>query len=164
MELEAKNLGTPDDARSFEHGSLSLVAVGGATIGLASFLPGWRWSADMKPIAGTDSCQVEHTGYVISGRLRVRTDDGREMTFGPGDAHAVPAGHDAWVEGSEPCVIVDFAAPPAAGLRGTTCPCGVMFQIRDGADVEHLVDAVRQHAAGSHGHEVTREHVLAEIG
>jgi len=53
---------------------------------------------------------LPHTGYVISGRFRVRTDAGQEMEFGAGDAHSVPSGHDAWVEGSEPCVIIDFAA------------------------------------------------------
>jgi hypothetical protein len=108
MELQAKNIESPEIKRSFEHGSLRQVTVGGMTVGLAVYNPGWTWSADVKPLVGTDSCQVAHTGYVVSGRLRVRTDDGQELEFGPGDAHYVPPGHDAWVTGDEPAVVVDF--------------------------------------------------------
>ena len=163
MKLEAKNMETPDEKRSYAHGSLNLVTVGGATIGLAVYQPGWKWSADVQPLAGTDSCHAAHTGYVISGRLRVRTDDGQELGFGPGDAHAVPPLHDAWVEGTEPCVIVDFAAAPDPGVRSTRCPCGVAFRISADGDIEHLIAAVQQHASGSHGHDVSREHILGEL-
>lgn len=108
MEPQVKNIESPETKRSFEHGSLRQVTVGGMTVGVAVYNPGWTWSADVKPLAGTDSCQVPHTGYVVSGRLRVRTDDGRELELGPGDAHYVPPGHDAWVSGDAPAVIVDF--------------------------------------------------------
>jgi hypothetical protein len=70
--------------------------------------PGWRWSESVKPIVGTESCQVSHTGYVISGRMHVRMDDGTELDFGPGDAVWVGPGHDAWVAGDEPYVGLDF--------------------------------------------------------
>ncbi len=163
MNLEAKNLDTPDDKRSFAHGTLSLVALGGTTIGIGVYQPGWSWSGDVKPLAGTDSCQAAHTGYVISGHLRVRTEDGRELGLGPGDAHLIPAGHDAWVEGNEPCVILDIALA-SAGHRTASCPCGMNFTIDPDGDVDHLIAAVQQHASGSHGHhDVSREHMLDEL-
>jgi hypothetical protein len=73
--------------------------------------PGWRWSESVKPIVGTDSCQVLHTGYNVSGRLHVRMEDGTEEEgFGPGDAYVIPPGHDAWVVGDEPVVSVDMSS------------------------------------------------------
>jgi hypothetical protein len=106
--LEAKNTDTPDDTINFEHGELSLVNLTGFTVGRADFRPGWRWTTDVKPRAGTDSCQIPHSSYVVSGRFHVKMDDGRELELGPGDAHLVSPGHDAWVVGDEPCVIIDF--------------------------------------------------------
>src|SRR5690348_13704031 len=99
-----KNLDTPDEQRSSDHGVLDVVNLPGATIARATYQPGWRWSTDIKPVVGTDSCQVSHAGVVLSGRFRIRTDDGTEMELGPGDAHVVGPGHDAWVVGDEPVV------------------------------------------------------------
>ncbi|HEV2362132.1 MAG TPA: cupin domain-containing protein [Acidimicrobiales bacterium] len=108
MICEAKNFDTPDDKRNFEHGQLQLVELPGVTFGRAIFGPGWRWSTDVKPMAGTDSCQIPHSGVVVAGRFRVRMDDGTELELGPGDAHVVSPGHDAWVVGEDECVILDF--------------------------------------------------------
>jgi Cupin domain len=118
----------------------------------------------VKPQVGTDSCRVSHTGYIVSGRFAVRLDDGRQYELGPGDAYVIPAGHDAWVVGDEPCVGVDFAATGRAHAgRVVRCPCGVEFQVGDDDQLDHLVAAVREHAGGSHGHELTPEQVLAEV-
>jgi quercetin dioxygenase-like cupin family protein len=106
--MEKKALDTPDETRRFDNGRLDLVTLPSATIGRAVFEPGWRWSDHVKPIAGTDSCQAPHTGYVISGRLGTRMDDGQEMEFGPGDAFTIPPGHDGWTVGNEPAVVLDF--------------------------------------------------------
>lgn len=108
MTCVAKNLDIPDDKINFEHGQVQLVNLPGATFARAVFSPGWRWSSDVKPRAGTDSCQMPHTSVVISGRFHVRMDDGTELELGPGDAHVVGPGHDAWVVGDTECVIVDF--------------------------------------------------------
>ena len=97
------------ETRKFEHGMVQIVKVGSTTIGRASFEPGWRWSNDVKPIVGTDSCMVHHAGYAISGRLHVVMDDGSEFEVGPGDANDIQPGHDAWVVGDEPYVGVDFS-------------------------------------------------------
>jgi uncharacterized cupin superfamily protein len=107
--LDVKNFDSPDEVREFEgNGRADVVQVAGQTVGRGTFEPGWRWSANVKPIAGTDSCEVSHLGYVLSGRMRVFMDDGSEGECGPGDVVAIPPGHDAETLGDEPCVVVDF--------------------------------------------------------
>lgn len=108
LAAESKSFITPDETRTFPHGRLDVVKVGGTTVGRAEFQPGWKWSESIKPIAKTDSCQSSHLGYVVSGAMIVVMDDGKRLVFRPGDAMALPPGHDAWVDGSEPCVVVDF--------------------------------------------------------
>jgi hypothetical protein len=108
-DIEIKSFDSPDETRPFEgKGQAEVVNVGGRSIGRGTFEPGWRWSENLKPIAGTDSCQVSHLGYVLSGRMRVFMDDGAEGEVGPGDVVAIPPGHDAEVVGDEACVMVDF--------------------------------------------------------
>ena len=112
--IQRKSLGEPEEVRSFEgHGHVDVVHLQTCDVGLGTFEPGWRWSEDVKPIAGTDSCQVAHIGYVLSGRMHVVMDDGNEIDVGPGDACDIPPGHDAWTLGDEACVMVDFG-----GLAG----------------------------------------------
>ena len=108
--LQRKRFDRPEETRLFtdDKGRVDIVTVGDEAIGLGHFEPGWRWSLNVKPIAGTDSCQALHTGFVLSGRMVVRMDDGEELEFGPGDAFLMPPGHDAWIVGDEPCELVDF--------------------------------------------------------
>jgi uncharacterized cupin superfamily protein len=106
--LESQNFDTPHESRPFKaHGRMDVVTLGDFTLGKGTFEPGWRWSEDVKPIAGTESCQARHTGVMLSGRMGVRMDDGTEATFGPGDVMLIEPGHDAWVEGDEACVLYD---------------------------------------------------------
>jgi hypothetical protein len=106
--LELKNFRSPDEVRRFEHGVVEIVNVGGAPIGRATFQPGWKWSTCVKPLAGTDTCQAAHFGYQVSGKLLTHMDDGSETTSGPGDVFMISPGHDAWVVGDEPVVVIDF--------------------------------------------------------
>ena len=108
--LERKNVSAPDETRPFKDGKgrVELVNLAGGPVGRATFEPGWRWSEHVKPIAGTDSCQAAHVGYFVSGRMVVRMDDGEEMEFGPGDVGVMAPGHDAWIVGDEPCVVIDW--------------------------------------------------------
>lgn len=107
--IEHKTFTTPDETRPFAgHGNLALVQVGGRDVGRATFEPGWRWSVDVKPLAGTNTCQVSHLGYCLEGRMRVTMDDGTSAEVGPGDAFAIPPGHDAEVLGDTACVMLDF--------------------------------------------------------
>lgn len=108
-EMQRKSLNTsPDQIVTFEKGKVDIAKVGGTTIGKGYFEPGWSWEKSIKPIAKTDSCQLPHTHYVISGRLKVALDDGTEEEFVSGDVAYVPPGHNSWVVGDEPLVILDF--------------------------------------------------------
>jgi len=98
----------PDEVREFPHGRVEIVTVGGAQIGRLTLQPGWRWSNDVQPIAGTDLCQAPHMQYHVSGRVHIRMADGTEFEAGPGDVTSLPQGHDAWVVGDEPAVAVDW--------------------------------------------------------
>jgi quercetin dioxygenase-like cupin family protein len=105
-----KSLDRPEKSRTTaDRGRIDLVTLGEVTVGRATFEPGWRWSEHVRPTAGTELCDVTHTGYVVSGREGVRMADGTELELGPGDAFMIGPGHDAWVIGDEPCVTVDFS-------------------------------------------------------
>lgn len=104
-----KSLATPDETRSFPKGKMDVVKLGDLVFGKAVFEPGWKWSECVKPIAKTASCMVNHNGYIESGRMRIRMDDGTETEVGPGDAFVCPPGHDAWIVGDEACVCYDFS-------------------------------------------------------
>ncbi|MGF7237750.1 MAG: nuclear transport factor 2 family protein, partial [Frankia sp.] len=110
-EVMVKNLERDGEVRPFaEHGHATLGSAGGLSLMRGVFEPGWRWSNDVRPIAGTESCQIRHLGYMQSGQMRVKLDDGTELDIGPGDLFDLPAGHDAWVVGDTPCEMVDYSA------------------------------------------------------
>jgi uncharacterized protein DUF861 len=94
----------PDERRSAEEWVFEVVALGGMTLGRASYEPGWKWSVDVGPQVGTATCQVDHVGLVVSGRCAVAMDTGEYVEMGPGDLFAIPPGHDSWVVGGEPYV------------------------------------------------------------
>ena len=106
--IEVKSFKSPEETRTFGHGKVELVKLGGALIGKATFQPGWKWSEHVKPIAKTNSCEAPHLQYQVSGVLHVVTDDGQERDIHPGEVACLSAGHDAWVVGNEPVVAVDF--------------------------------------------------------
>ena len=97
------------ETRTFEHGTVQTAKAGSVTVSRATMQPGWRWSSDVKPIVGTDSCMIHHKGYTVSGRMSIVMDDGTQVDIGPGDAHDIPPGHDGWVVGDEPYVALDFS-------------------------------------------------------
>lgn len=106
--LESRNIDVADETRKFQaNGHLDVVTLGDFTLGRGTFQPGWRWSRDVKPIAGTGSCMVHHTGICVSGQMTVRSDDGTELTIGPGDVFLLEPGHDAWTVGEQPCILFD---------------------------------------------------------
>jgi hypothetical protein len=107
--MQKRRMSEADEVRTFDKGKLELVTLGGATFGRATLQPGWKWSTSVKPIAKTESCEAPHLQYHISGRLHVRMDDGSEQEFGPGELSQLPPGHDAWVVGDEPVVLIDIS-------------------------------------------------------
>lgn len=105
---EVMSFGKPDEVRKFPKGYLELIHIGSATVGRGVFEPGWKWSESVKPIAGTESCQAPHFQYHVSGVLMVEMDDGVILECHPGDVSLITPGHDAWVVGNEPVILVDF--------------------------------------------------------
>ena len=99
----------PDETRRFPNGHIDLVSTSTGMVGWSVFEPGWRGSNDVKPIAQTDTCQTPHVGYVVSGTLHIEMADGESAEIGPGAIASIPPGHDAWVVGDEPAVMVDWA-------------------------------------------------------
>jgi quercetin dioxygenase-like cupin family protein len=114
---ERKNLRSPDETRTFEKGKVELINIGGGTVGRLTIEPGWRWSKHVKPVVGTEWCEAPHFQYHVSGRLHVLMMDGTEFEVGPGEVSALPSGHDAWVVGDEPVVLIDWAGASNYGKR-----------------------------------------------
>jgi class 3 adenylate cyclase len=115
-----KSLAHPDEIRSLPKMRVDLVSLGDTTVVRARFDPGWRWSTDLAPIMKTRSCQVHHLGYSVSGTVHVRMDDGEELDIPPDSIFEAPPGHDAWVVGDEPWVIVEWTT----GRAASTAPEG----------------------------------------
>ena len=114
--VEIREFGHPDRVRTFEKGRTEVLNLHGGTIVRFVFEVGWRWSEDVKPIMGTELCEIAHLHYHVSGRLRIRMADGAEFVALPGQVTTVPPGHDAWVEGDERVVVIDW--------RGAGHPAG----------------------------------------
>ena len=107
-QTEHKSFSEPAEVREFPHGRAEILSFAGGEVGRLVLEPGWRWSNDVKPIAGTDLCEAPHVQYHVSGRVHVVMADGTEFEAGPGDVTSLPQGHDAWVVGDEPAVVVDW--------------------------------------------------------
>jgi class 3 adenylate cyclase len=117
MRLQRRRFSEPSDVRTIPHGRIDVVDLDDTVVGRMTYEPGWRWSIDVQPIAGTDTCQYHHLGVTLSGRLRAQMSDGTELELDPGDVFEIPPGHDAWVVGDEPWVSVDFEAMRTFGRQ-----------------------------------------------
>ena len=105
---ELKSFSNPDEVRTFPKGKLELIKIGGSTIDRATFEPGWRWADSVQPLVKTKSCEAPHFQYHVAGTLMVVMDDGTQLECKAGDVSLLPTGHDAWVVGNNPVIIVDF--------------------------------------------------------
>jgi hypothetical protein len=105
---EQKTFSNPDEVREFPKGKAEILNIGGGAVGRLVFQPGWRWSQDIKSIANTHSCEAPHFQYHVAGKLGIKMDDGTELVAMPGDVTALPSGHDAWVIGDEPVIVIDW--------------------------------------------------------
>jgi len=138
----SKNLDQPDEMRRLGHGTGAFVALGSIAIGRAILEPGWRWSKDIQPLVGTPSCQIHHLQLLLAGRFAVRMDDGDEQEFAPTSVIDIPAGHDAWVVGDQPAVIVDMAGNVADFALPASHARAVMTML-----MTDIVDSTRMAAA-----------------
>lgn len=134
--IEVKSFAHPDEFVELPRFTKEEVVVGGVHVARTILKPGWRWAEDVKPLVGTPTCLYHHQGFVISGRLAFETDDGARRVAGPGDVFDVPPGHDAWVEGDEPVVSVEFA-----GVRGWGKPADAGERVVSTLLVTDIVDS-----------------------
>lgn len=145
--LQVKTFAVPDELRTPPKADLRLVNLDEVAVGLGTWMPGWRWSVDLRPIVGTAWCENRHIGYAISGNFHVLTEAGDELDIGPGSAYEIPPRHDAWVVGDAPFVTVEWTSARVAGLApqdpGTRVLATVLFTdiVDSTALLERLGDA-----------------------
>ncbi len=111
--ITVKNFDSPDETRTPDKTTMAVVDLDGVKAARITFQPGWKWSECIKPVVGTDSCQANHVGMVVSGTIHVVHEDGTESDAGPGDAYVIHPGHDAWIVGDEPLVGYEFDSSTA---------------------------------------------------
>jgi hypothetical protein len=116
--VTSKGFASADEVRTPDKTRLEIVDVGGVKAARMTAQPGWKWSECIKPVAGTESCQMHHVGTVVAGSMHVQHEDGTEQDIGAGDVYVIEPGHDAWVTSSEPFVAFEFDTR-TAGSFGT---------------------------------------------
>ncbi|MBT4777393.1 MAG: cupin domain-containing protein [Rhodobacteraceae bacterium] len=106
--LEKKSFDNPDEVKAPEKTNAAVVNFGTVAASRVVLQPGWKWSDDIKPVVGTDSCKAKHLGVIVQGSITCRHDDGTQITYTAGDAYAIEPGHDAWVEGNSAAIAYEF--------------------------------------------------------
>lgn len=106
--VEHHDFSSPDEVRQGDRYRAEIVNLANGPVARMILQPGWRWSEDIKPIAGTRWCEAPHQQVLITGRMHVVMANGEELDLGPGTVSSLPEGHDAWVVGNEPVVAVDW--------------------------------------------------------
>jgi hypothetical protein len=111
--VESRSFDSPDETRTPEKTKVDVVKLGTASAARFTLEPGWSWAGSIKPIVGTDSCQLRHVGVVLSGAMHISHEDGTEVEIQPGQAYVIEPGHNAWVVGEEPFVGFEFESQSA---------------------------------------------------
>jgi quercetin dioxygenase-like cupin family protein len=106
--IEKKSLNKPEQTKQNGRLKSEVITIADLTFQRFTAEPGWRWSIDVKPVVKTETCQVSHLFYMLSGRLHVRTNEGQDMEFNPGDMGLIPPGHDGWTIGDQPAIWLEF--------------------------------------------------------
>jgi hypothetical protein len=109
--VQKKRFEEPDETSTPPRSKVETVRIGGMTLTKITYAPGWKWSTDIRPIVGTNSCQKHHVGFCMAGRLEGKLDDGTKWELAAGDVFDIPPGHDGWVVGSEPVVLLQMDNP-----------------------------------------------------
>ena len=107
--MDVKSFANADEVKNPDKTLAQIINFGDVKITKLELEPGWKWSVDIKPHVGTDSCQANHVGVIEKGTITAVHDDGTKASYSSGDAYSIKPGHDAWVEGSEECVVYEFA-------------------------------------------------------
>lgn len=114
--LQSRSFASSDQQRTMPKGQASIVNLDDVMVGHARWEPGWRWSTDLRPIAGTATCELHHLGYSVSGTLHVEMSDGQSLEIGPGSVYEIPPDHDAWVVGDAPWETIEWTSARAVGI------------------------------------------------
>ena len=154
--LQAKSFDTPDETRTLSKATADVVNIGEVAVGYGVWQPGWRWSSDLGPIAGTDWCENHHLGYALSGSLGVLTEDGDRLQIHGRSVYEIPPRHDAWVVGDEPFVTVEWTSSRVVGIAsegpGSRVLATVLFTdiVDSTATLERLGDAAWRESLLTH--------------
>lgn len=87
---------------------LDVASAGAARVKRMIYPPGFKWSTAMKPITGTDRCMHAHVGFLARGEIHIEYGDGCIVEFKAPQVVAIDPGHDGWVVGKEPVVLIEF--------------------------------------------------------
>jgi len=87
---------------------LDVARAGDCRVKRVIYQPGFRWSSDMKAVVGTELCQHAHVGFLARGQIHIQYADGCVLEFAAPQAVAIEPGHDGWVVGNEPAVMIEF--------------------------------------------------------
>ena len=101
IDIIMKRFDSPDQVREFDKGKFEIIDMEKMTIGKATYAPGWKWSIDVSPLSGTQFCEVEHLGMVLSGSATVAFENGEIF-------YVSPLPHDSWVVGDDEYVSLHF--------------------------------------------------------
>ncbi len=88
--------------------TLDIVQAGEGRVKRAIYPPGFRWSTHMKPLVDTAFCKHAHVGFIVRGRIHMQYADGCIVEFVAPQAVVIDPGHDGWVVGDEPAVLIEF--------------------------------------------------------
>lgn len=154
-QVKRRTFDAPDELREMPLATLSLLRLGNLMVGLGRVQPGWRWSTHAKAAIGEPLCQVHHVQMMLSGRFAIRMADGEYTEIEPNEVFEVPPGHDVWVLGDEPVVVLDFLGNvdqlfvPSSAQRVVTTI--LMTDIVDStATASELGDTVWKQRLGEH--------------
>lgn len=167
--LQVKTFETPDETRTVPRALLRVVNLGEVAVGHATWEPGWRWSTDLRPIAGTEWCENHHLGYALSGRLAVVTEAGERIEVRAGSVYEIPPRHDAWVVGEEPFETVEWSSARVVGVgpeaTGARVLATVLFTdiVESTATLERLGDRAWRELLLAHNARI-REAINAHRG
>src|SRR6476660_9299452 len=96
------------ERREVGHVRLEVGRAGAARVKRMIYPPGFRWSVDMKPSVGTDLCMHAHVGFLVSGEIHIEYADGCVVEHRAPQIVAIDPGHDGWVVGRQPVVLIEF--------------------------------------------------------
>jgi hypothetical protein len=96
------------ERRNIGHVRLEVGRAGAARVKRMIYPAGFRWSVDMKPIVGTDLCMHAHVGFLARGEIHIEYADGCIVEHKAPQIVAIEPGHDGWVVGDEPVVLIEF--------------------------------------------------------